>query len=153
MNNHPTLSAAESYALEPSWAVVGASNDASKFGNRIYRTLRSAGYRVRAVNLREREVEGDPAFPNLVALPEVPTVINLVIPPPATLEVVEQAIEVGVSAVWFQPGSENPQAAQLALEHGLDVIEDCILVRHQRFSGKTPPGSVGDRRTWRTLSP
>ena len=134
MNTRPTPTAAERYASEPSWAVVGASNDPRKFGNRIYRTLRSAGYRVHAVSLRESEIEGDPAFASLVALPEVPTVINLVIPPPATLEVVEQAIEAGVSAIWFQPGSENPRAAQLALEHGLDVVEDCILVRHQRFS-------------------
>ena len=133
MTTHATLSAAERYATEPSWAVVGASNDARKFGNRIYKTLRSAGYRVRAIHLREREVEGDKAFANLAALPEVPTVVNLVIPPPATVEVVEQAIEIGVSAIWFQPGSENRQAAQLALEHGLDVIEDCILVHHQRL--------------------
>ena len=134
MNDRPTLGTAERYALERSWAVVGASRDARKFGNRIYKTLRAAGYHVRAVNHHESKIEGDLAFARLTDLPEIPTVVNFVIPPHAALPVVKEAIEIGVRAIWFQPGAENAEAKNLALEHGLDVIEDCILIRQQRFS-------------------
>ncbi len=127
-------SPADRYASEPSWAVVGASNDPGKFGNRIYITLRSVGYRVRAVNVRESQVAGDEAFSSLVELPEVPTVVNLVVPPSVAPEVVRDAIAIGARAIWFQPGAENREAAALAREHGLEVIEDCILRRYRNLS-------------------
>ncbi len=118
------------YAEEPIWAVVGASNDQSKYGNRIYRTLRDAGYRVYAVNPREEEIEGDTAYKSIADLPEVPTVVNMVIPPRYALSTVQKAREFGVQAIWFQPGSEDPAAIQWAKDNGLDVVESCILVHH-----------------------
>ena len=126
----------EKYANEPVWAVVGASNDRSKFGNRIYRTLRSAGYRVFAVNPREDEIEGDVAYKSVADLPEAPTVVDMVIPPRFALSTVQQAKDKGVQAIWFQPGSEDPDAIQWANENGLDVVESCILVHHVQNPGK-----------------
>jgi uncharacterized protein len=120
----------QKYANEPIWAVVGASNDRSKFGNRIYRTLRSAGYKVYAVNPREEEIEGDRAYKWVSDLPEAPTVVDMVIPPRFALSTVQQAKEVGAKAIWFQPGSEDPEAIQWAQKNDLDVIESCILVHH-----------------------
>jgi uncharacterized protein len=120
----------QKYANEPIWAVVGASNDRSKFGNRIYRTLRDAGYKVYAVNPREEEIEGDKAYKWVSDLPEAPTVVDMVIPPRFALSTVQQAKEIGAKAIWFQPGSEDPEAIQWAKENDLDVIESCILVHH-----------------------
>ena len=120
----------QTYARQPVWAVVGASNDRSKYGNRVYRTLRSAGYTVYAVNQRESQVEGDMAYSNLARLPQIPTVVNMVIPPQNALPVVQEAASLGVKALWFQPGAENPTAIQWAKTQGMDVIEDCILVHH-----------------------
>lgn len=65
---------------ERSWAVVGASNDTSKYGNRIYRDLRAAGYKVFAVNPNESTVEGDPAYPSVLDLPEPVAVVDVVVP-------------------------------------------------------------------------
>ncbi|MBP7962258.1 MAG: CoA-binding protein [Caldilineaceae bacterium] len=127
------------YAQEPVWAVVGASNDRRKYGNRIYRTLRSAGYTVYAINDHESQVEGDTAYARLADLPQIPTVVDMVIPPWNAQSVVEEAVTLGVKALWFQPGAENPAAIRWAKEQGLDVIEDCILVHHVQQSATTSP--------------
>jgi len=122
------------YASQPVWAVVGASNDRRKYGNRIYRTLRSTGYTVYAINDHEPQVEGDAAYARLADLPQIPTVVDMVIPPQNALPVVEEAASLGVKALWFQPGAENPQAIRWAREQGIDVIEDCILIHHVQQS-------------------
>jgi uncharacterized protein len=119
----------QKYANEPVWAVVGASNNPRKFGNRIYRTLRTAGYTVYPVNSRESEVEGDTAYASLLDLPQPPTVVDMVVPPYLALEVVQQAKEAGAKAIWFQPGAEDAEAIRWAKANGLDVVEDCILVQ------------------------
>jgi uncharacterized protein len=108
---------------------VGASNNPRKFGNRIYRTLRTAGYTVYPVNSRESEVEGDTAYASLLDLPQPPTVVDMVVPPYLALEVVQQAKEAGAKAIWFQPGAEDAEAIRWAKANGLDVVEDCILVQ------------------------
>lgn len=119
----------EKYVNEPVWAVVGASNDKAKYGNRIYLKLRESGYKVYPVNRREQLIEGDTAYSSLTDLPEPPAVINMVVPPTEAPAVVEQAKVAGAQAIWFQPGAENSLAAQWAQDHGLDVIEACILVQ------------------------
>ncbi len=120
----------EYYARQPVWAVVGASNGRHKYGNRIYRTLRNAGYTVYAVNHGESQVEGDTAYANLADLPQIPTVVDMVIPPQNALAVAQEAAALGVKALWFQPGAENPAVIRWAKEQGMDVVEDCILVHH-----------------------
>ena len=117
------------YVDEPVWAVVGASNNKAKYGNRIYLKLREAGYRVYPVNRREQLIEGDTAYSSLTDLPEPPAVINMVVPPHEAPAVVEQARSAGAQAIWFQPGAESPAAAKWAQDHELDVIEACILVQ------------------------
>lgn len=137
--NEPSVPApdlAARFAREPVWAVVGASDDPAKYGSRIYRTLKAAGYRVYPVNLRAATIDGDPAYPRVTDLPEPPSVVNLVIPPgPGTLQVVRDAHDALADAVWFQPGAEDAEAIAWAAAHGLEVVRDCILVRHVRLGG------------------
>lgn len=122
------------FASASTWAVVGASNARHKFGNRIYLALREAGYTVYPVNRLQDEIEGDRAYARLVDLPESPTVVDMVIPPERALPVVRDAIAAGVQAIWFQPGAESAEAAALARDHGLIVINDCILVHLRRMA-------------------
>ena len=117
------------YVNEPVWAVVGASNDRAKYGNRIYLKLKESGYRVYPVNNRERLIEGDTAYSSLLELPEPPATVNMVVPPAQAPVVVAQAKAAGAQAIWFQPGAESATAAEWAHENGLHVIEACILVQ------------------------
>lgn len=138
----PAAHDAAYYAEQPVWAVVGASNARHKYGNRIYRALREAGYRVYAVNRHEARIEGDPAYARVTDLPEAPDVANLVVPPEQALGVVQDAHAAGAKAIWFQPGAEDAAAETWARAHGMDVIHACILVAHNRRGpGAIPPAA------------
>lgn len=116
------------------WAIVGASEDRSKFGSRVYRVLRDAGYRVYAVNPNVTAVEGDPAYPTLADLPEPPAVVNLVVPPAVSERIVEEASALGLKRLWFQPGAESERAVRRCAELGLGCVhDDCSMVRRRRW--------------------
>jgi uncharacterized protein len=111
------------------WAVVGASNDTSKFGNRIYRDLRKAGYTVYAVNPNETSVEGDPAYASLGDLPEVPAVVDVVVPSWIGKRIAKEAADTGIPYFWLQPGAESDELIAHAESFGLEVIHNaCAMV-------------------------
>lgn len=113
-----------------SLAVFGVSRDPEKYGYKVYKTLKGKGLRVFAVNPRAQEVDGDPVYPSLQALPEVPEAIVTVVPPEVTKTVVAEALAAGVRKVWMQPGSEQDEAVRQAQEAGATVVYGgpCIMV-------------------------
>lgn len=114
------------------WAVVGASQDRSKFGNRVFRSLREAGYTVYAVNPKGGELEGAKVYSTLADLPQSPEVVDLVVPPPVTEQVVKEAHELGLSRIWMQPGAESQAAIVYCQEHGIQVVYDACAMVHKR---------------------
>lgn len=117
------------------WAVVGVSEDRSKYGNKIYRDLRDAGYQVFAVNPKLQTVEGDPCFPSIKSLPEVPEVVDLVVPPTISLNVVQDCLDAGAKRIWFQPGSESDEAIEKAQTAGMEVVHDaCIMIQKREWN-------------------
>lgn len=115
------------------WAVVGASTDPAKWGYRIVRALRESGYRVYAVNLRAREIDGEPCYPSLAALPERPGVVDVVVPPKLGLAVADDAATAGIPRIWFQPGAESAENVAHARALGLrTVAHACALVERKR---------------------
>jgi hypothetical protein len=117
------------------WAVVGASNDRNKFGNRIYRVMREAGYTVYPVNPSVDEVEGDRAYATLRELPERPDVADIVVPAQLGMQVAADAQEAGIPYFWLQPGAESPALIEHAESLGLQVIHDaCAMVERRTWS-------------------
>lgn len=115
-------------------AVVGASNDPNKYGNRIYKDLKDSGYKVYPINPKAQEICGDRAYPNISSLPEKPDVIDIVTPPQVTEQVVKEAVEQRIDTVWIQPGAESEEAINYAKENGLNVIHHaCIMVARRTF--------------------
>lgn len=122
---------------DPVVAVIGATDNPRKYGNRIYLDLKGKGFRVYPVNPSRDTVDGDPAFARLSDIPEKPDIVNFVVPPSATLRVLEQAKELGFTTVWIQPGAENEAVMGYLEEHGFDyVVNACIMVR-ARFRSTT----------------
>jgi predicted CoA-binding protein len=115
------------------WAVVGASNDAVKFGNKVFRSMTAAGYRVYGVNPKGGEIDGTALYPSLDALPEKPDVVDLVVPPAVTAQVVSQCAELGLTRVWMQPGAESEAAIQFCHDHGIRVVHDACAMIRKRF--------------------
>jgi uncharacterized protein len=114
------------------WAIIGVSDDRSKYGNKIYRDMRDAGYTVFAVHPKNTTAEGDPCYASVKELPETPDVVDVVVPPAAGLKVVEDCLAAGIKRIWFQPGSESEEAIQAAQAGGMEVVYDaCIMIQKQ----------------------
>ena len=113
-----------------SFAVVGASTDRSKYGNKVLRCYQQHGRKAYPVNPKAPEVEGLRAYPSLAALPEPVSAISVITPPAATEQVVREAHAAGVKHVWMQPGAESDEAIRTAEALGMNVIADgpCLLV-------------------------
>jgi len=112
------------------FAVVGVSEDLAKFGRMIYDRLKRAGMKVYPVNSKLDTVAGDKCYRALSAVPEKPEGVSIVVPPKATVEVVKEAVKLGVKAVWMQPGAEHPDAVKVLKEAGIPVVYggSCVLV-------------------------
>ncbi|MCL1692684.1 MAG: CoA-binding protein [Actinomycetia bacterium] len=115
---------------DPVVAVVGATDNPRKYGNRIYLDLKDKGFRVYPVNATRATVDGDPVFATLAELPETPDIVNFVVPPTRTLRVLEQAKDLGFTTVWVQPGAENQDVMEYLEEHDFDYLANaCIMVQ------------------------
>ncbi len=111
-------------------AIVGATDDRSKYGAVIYRDLKRKGFRVFPVNPNRDTVDGDPTYASLADLPEPPTIVNIVVPPAQTLHVLTRAKELGFHNVWVQPGAESPEVVAYLQEEGFNYLADaCIMVQ------------------------
>ncbi|MFQ5677665.1 MAG: CoA-binding protein [bacterium] len=118
---------------ETTIAVIGATDDRSKFGNVIYRDLKSKGYSVYPVNPNRTTVDGDTAYKSVINLPGEPTIVNFVIHPSDTLKVLRQCFENGLMNVFVQPGAEDPEVLAFLQEHGFNyVANDCIMVQTRK---------------------
>ena len=113
-----------------SFAVVGASADRAKYGNKVLRCYAQHGLPVVAVHPKLDEVEGLPCYPTLTAAPPEPRAVSVVAPPAAAMSIVEDAVAAGVRHLWFQPGAEHDGAIDAARKHGIEVVAHgpCVLV-------------------------
>lgn len=113
-----------------SFAVAGASNDRSKYGNIVFRALVDSGRIPYPIHPTASTIEGYAAYASLAEAPVVPDAVSIVTRPEVTREIVTQAARIGVRFVWMQPGAEDAQASRIARAAGLAVIDDgsCILV-------------------------
>ncbi len=120
----------EDFLAQGPYAVVGASADREKYGNKVLRAYFQSGREAWPINPQATEVEGHPAFASLSELPSVPRAISVITPPRVTEKVVEEAAAAGVEILWMQPGAESPAAVARAAELGLETIADgsCFLV-------------------------
>ncbi len=108
------------------WAVVGANNDPNKYGNIIYKKLKSRGYEVYPVNPKYEKVEGDRCYRDLRSLPRKPEVINMVVSPKRGKAIIEEASELGIKNIWLQPGTYNDELLELINNKGLVAVQACV---------------------------
>jgi len=112
------------------FAVVGASQDRDKYGNKVLRCYQQHQRTVVPVNPRAEQIEGLDAFAQLSDIPEPVHGVSIITPPAVTRRVVEQAAELGIRHLWMQPGAEDESAVAWARQHDMEVIagDACLLV-------------------------
>ncbi|MEX2314561.1 MAG: CoA-binding protein [Thermomicrobiales bacterium] len=117
------------------WAIVGASENTEKFGNRVYRDLKRAGYEVYGVNPNAETADGDPVYATLSDLPVKPDVVDVVVPSSVGRRVAEDAAREGIPIFWLQPGAESDELIAYAELLGLNVIHAaCAMVEKRSWT-------------------
>jgi predicted CoA-binding protein len=119
-------------------AIVGASSNPARSSNFVatYLLSSSADFTVYMVNPREEEILGQPVYPSLAALPEVPDIVDVFRRPDDLPEVAAQAIAVGARIFWAQLGLHNDDAVAMANDAGLGAVTNrCLKIEHARFHG------------------
>ena len=117
-------------------AMVGVSANPIRSSNFVAAYLVRTPLRTYPVNPAYDEVLGERCYPSLADLPEVPDIVDIFRRPEAIPGVVDEAIDVGAKVVWFQLGLRHDEAAQRAIDAGLDVVQDrCLKIEHARWHG------------------
>ncbi|MBI4881815.1 MAG: CoA-binding protein [Planctomycetes bacterium] len=124
-----TYQAIEEFLAGEAFAVVGASTNREKYGNKVLRCYAQHGRTVFPINPTASEVEGLKAYKNLASLPAPVHGVSIITPPAVTRQVVEEAREAGIRHIWMQPGAESKEAVARCRELGMNVIGDgsCLL--------------------------
>jgi uncharacterized protein len=113
-------------------AVVGLSDSPLRPSHGVSAYMQSHGYRVIPVNPQIREALGERAYASLLDVPEKIDIVNIFRRPEFVSEVVDQAIQLKVPAVWMQEEIVHEPAAEKARKHGIFVVMDrCILREHR----------------------
>ncbi len=118
-------------------AIVGLSKNTLRASHFVGFYLRRHGYRVIAVNPREKEIFGEQSYASLRDVPERIDIVNVFRAPDALPEIAADAVAIGAKSLWCQFGVINEEGARIAEQGGLTVVMDrCIKVEHARYVGR-----------------
>ncbi len=123
----------------PTVAIIGASSDRSKFGNKAVRAFQQKGYQVFPVHPKEAAIEGIPAFKSILDIPAITLdMVSVYLPPALGMKVIEEIAKKKCGEVWLNPGAESDELIAKAESLGLKVIAACSIV-----GIGTSPGQFG----------
>ena len=109
-------------------AIIGASNDRRKYGNKAVRAFVQQGYEVFPVNPNEKTIEGLRAFQRIADVPVRPLMVSVYLPPAVTLKLLPDIAARGCDEVWLNPGTESTEVMAEAARLKLNVIQACSIV-------------------------
>ena len=109
-------------------AVIGASADRMKYGNKAVRAYKQQGYQVFPVNPKATELEGLPVFRSISTVPVRPNLVSVYLPPGVLLKVLPEIAAKGCDELWLNPGTESPEVLAEAERLGLNVVQACSIV-------------------------
>ncbi|KAI8803499.1 CoA-binding protein [Cladochytrium replicatum] len=119
------------------FAVVGASTDRAKFGNKVLVWYKNHQLPVTPINPKIDTIEEiatartlADAVGSVDAAGAAEVGVSIITPPPVTVNVLKEAASLGIKNVWLQPGTDSPEAISVATENGMNIIHGgpCILV-------------------------
>ena len=117
-------------------ALVGVSANPIRSSNFVASYLIRTDFVTYPLNPMYDEVLGMKCYSTLADLAEVPDIVDVFRREVQIPGVVEEAIAVGAKVVWFQLGLRHDEAARMALDAGLAVVQDrCLKIEHARFAG------------------
>ena len=109
-------------------AVVGASSNRHKFGNKALRAFRAEGYTVLAINPNEAEVEGLKTYPSVLDVPHAIDMATVYVPPDIGQHLLAEFETKQIAEIWLNPGAESDELLAEARRRKLNVIAACSIV-------------------------
>src|SRR3989344_3832258 len=115
-------------------AIIGASKNHEKFGNKCVRAYKKLGWKIFPVNPKEKEIEGLHCFPSILALPEKPSLVSVYLPPAVTISIIPELKKSGVKEAILNPGAESKELIEALKAAGINAVLVCSF----RLQGLKP---------------
>ena len=109
-------------------AVIGASSNRSKYGNKALRAFAAQGYTVFAINPHESSVEGHRTYASVLDVPETIDMATVYVQPEVAVGVMDEVARKGIAEVWLNPGADAPEVVSRAAALGLKTIQACSIM-------------------------
>ena len=109
-------------------AIVGASSDRRKFGNKALRAFKAQGYAVVPINPHEREIEGIATYASVLDVPGTIDMATVYVQPDVAVSLLDEFERKQIREIWVNPGAESDELLSLARQRNLNVIAACSIV-------------------------
>jgi predicted CoA-binding protein len=109
-------------------AIIGASHDRFKYGNKAVRAFGQQGYTVYPVHPTEQSIEGLTVFKSIADVPERPNLISVYVPPAVLIKLLPAIAARGCDELWLNPGTESQEVLSEAERLGLNVVQACSIL-------------------------
>lgn len=109
-------------------AVIGASNNRLKFGNKAVRAFQQTGHQVFPVHPAHTEVEGLPCYKTILDAPLRPDLVSVYVGPEALLKILPDIATKGCDELWLNPGTVSDAVLAKAKELGLKTVQTCSIL-------------------------
>ncbi len=118
----------------PSIAIIGASANRAKFGNKCVRAYQKLGWDVFPVNPKDAEIEGIKCYPSIEELPQKPDRVSIYLPPQVTVSTIPALLGAGIKSVILNPGAESDELIKALRDNGINPQMVCSI----RLEGLSP---------------
>jgi uncharacterized protein len=109
-------------------AVIGASSNRDKFGNKALRAFAHKGYTVYPINPAEAEVEGHKAYASVLDVPGPIDMATIYVPATVGVAVMDDLVKKGIPEVWLNPGADRREVVEKARAAGLKTVVHCSII-------------------------
>ncbi len=113
---------------KPTVAVIGASANKEKFGNKAVRAFLQQGYDVFPVHPTEQTIEALTVFRSVLDIPAALDKVSLYVPPAVGMKLVGEVAKKGCKELWLNPGADSPELCEKAKALGLNPIVACSII-------------------------
>ncbi|MCA9496411.1 MAG: CoA-binding protein [Nanoarchaeota archaeon] len=117
------------------YAIVGASNNEKKYGYKIVKCLIELNINVIPINLKENKILGLKTYKSLDVEKKI-DVVNFVVPPNISIQILKNLKNTKINKVWFQPGSFNEECINYCISNKIKYLKDICLMKTAFESNK-----------------
>lgn len=119
---------ADNEIMSKTVAVIGASSNRYKYGNKALRAFVAQGFNVLAINPNEEEVEGLKTYASVVDVPGAIDMATVYVPGHIGVRVMDDIARKGIPEVWLNPGADDDEVVARARALGVKVIQACSIM-------------------------